>query len=90
MLFPPKLESKYVRAVAPVPPPPTGSSAPESVDVTLTRKMLIAGPSSSNGGVPMNAVTNEAHAVLKSFCCAAVKPSASSTTLKARFRGAPP
>ena len=77
-------------AVAPVPPPATGSSAPESVEVTLTRKMLIAGPSSSKGGVPMNALTNDVHAVSKAFCCAAVKPSASRTTLNARLRGAPP
>jgi hypothetical protein len=40
--FEPKVLSKYVRGVAPVPPVLVGSSAPESVDVTLTRKTLIA------------------------------------------------
>ena len=90
MLLPPNVASKYVRAVAPVPPAAAGSSAPESVELTLTRKTLIAGLNSSNGGVARKALTNAVHALLKSFCWAAVKPSAESTTLNARLRGAEP
>src|SRR3978361_2532698 len=60
-----KLESKYVRAVAPVPPPLTGSSAPESVDATLTRQMLMAGESASYGGVARSAVTKASQAGVK-------------------------
>ena len=78
-----------MRTVAPVPPVYRIVSAGiggRDVDA----KTLMAGPSSLNGGVPMKAVTNDAHAVLKAFCCAAVKPSPSSTTLKARLRGALP
>src|SRR5204862_3285242 len=88
--FPPNEASKYVRAVAPVPPAEAGSSAPESVELTLTRKTLMAGLSSSYGGVARNAVRNEAQAESKAACSAAVKPSASSTTLNARLRGAEP
>ena len=43
--------SKYVLTTAPVPPVAAGSSAPESVELTFTRKTLIAGDNSSNGGV---------------------------------------
>ena len=90
MLLPPKLESKYVRAVAPVPPPAVGSSAPESVDATLTRHTLMAGASASYGGVAFSAVTNAVQALLNAVCWAAVNPSASSTMVKARLRGAEP
>lgn len=79
-----------MRAVAPVPPGPVGSSAPESVELTLTRKTLMAGLSSSNGRVPLKAFTKAVHALSKSPCWALVKPSASRTTLKARLRGAEP
>ena len=90
MLLPPKVASKYVRAVAPVPPAAAGSSAPESVEVTFTRNTLMPGPSWSKGGVAQNALRNVSHCVSKSSCCAAVNPSASSTMLNARFRGAVP
>ena len=56
----------------------------------MTRKMLIAGRSSSYGGVANSAVTKLPQAVSKSPCCAAVKPSASRTMLKARLSGASP
>jgi len=78
------------RRVAPVPPVATGSSAPESVEATLTRKMLMAGDSSSYGGTARRAVTKLSHAVSNAACCALVNPSASNTTLKARLRGAEP
>src|SRR6478609_2901108 len=90
MPFPPNVASKYVLTTAPVPPAEAGSSAPESVELTLTRKTLIAGASSSNGGVPENAVRKLPRAVLESACWPPVKPSASRTTLNARLRGAVP
>ena len=86
----PNVLSNYVRTLAPVPPALTGSSAPESVDETFTRKILIAGFNLPNGGVVVKAVTKAEQALLKSFCCALVKPSASMATLKARLRGADP
>jgi hypothetical protein len=86
----PKVASKYVRAVAPVPPVDAGSSAPESVEATFTRKTFIAGLNSSYGGTARKAVTKALQALLKSFCWALVKPSANITMLKARLRGAEP
>ena len=68
MPFPPKLESKYVRAVAPVPPPLVGSSAPESVEATFTRQTLIPAASVSNGIVARSAVTKSEQAVLNAAC----------------------
>ena len=58
--LPPNVASKYVRAVAPVPPAATGSSAPESVEETLTRKMLIAGVSWLKGSVARKELLNAA------------------------------
>ena len=51
--------------------------------------MLIAGDNASYGGVA-EAPSRTPQALLKSVCWAAVKPSASSTTLNARLRGALP
>jgi hypothetical protein len=60
------------------------------VDATLTRQMLMAGESASYGGMARSAVTKASQAVLKLDCWEAVKPSASNTMVKARFRGAEP
>src|SRR5258708_4953686 len=50
----------------------------------------MAGLNSSKGGVARKAFTKAVQALLKSFCWARVKPSASKATLNARLRGAEP
>ena len=51
------------------------------------RKTSIAERISSNGDVARNPFTNAEHVLLKAFCWAFVKPSASSTTLNAHCVG---
>ena len=87
---PPKVASKYVLTTAPVPPVDVGSSAPESVELTLIRKALIRGVKSSNGAVFTSSATTASAATLKSSCSSALKPSARMTRLNARFCGADP